>query len=89
MNSIEKFIKENKLTFLGKGSGLNSDCCILSGFALYQGYKSSSAVISMIKDVFPRSSDFEEEFKRVFTYAQKKDYGAYWKTDEAKKLYKF
>ena len=32
---LEKFIIDNDLKFDDDGSGLNSECCIISGYALF------------------------------------------------------
>ncbi len=78
---IEKFIKDNNLDFSETGSGLNSACTILSGYALYIGAEEAGA----IKKVLPEAS--HKEFDRVFEYANYNNYGDYWTSEEAKKMY--
>jgi len=88
MKKLEKFIKDNNLLFDSIDSGLNSDCTILAGYADYIKADVND-VISSIKKVLPEVNKFEEEMERVFEYAQKNNYGEFWKKPEAKKMYIF
>ena len=89
MKTIEKFIKENNLMFNSTGSGLNSDCTILSGFADFKGVDDINVLIKIVKTVRPDAKDFENELQRVFDYAYNASYGIWWRGKTAKKLYKF
>lgn len=84
-----KFIKNNNLDFNGSGSGLNSDCTIISGYALHLGIDSPDIVIKAIKTINTEASKFKPELERVFVYARNNNYGDYWDSDEAKSMYKF
>ena len=92
MEKLVKFIKENKLSFTGVGSELNSDCCIISGYADYCGITESEEIEEAIKKAHHRailSDDLKKELERVFEFAYGYNYGNYWKTDDAKLMYKF
>jgi len=87
-DKIEKFIKENELDFTGEESGLNSNCTIISGFALHLGINSSGELLKCFPEGFLGQQE-SQELIRVFNYAQGNGYGAYWETEEAKDLYNF
>lgn len=89
MKEILKFIKENNLSFNDSGSGLNGNCVILAGYANYLNKENSQEIIDAIKEVHPTSPEFDDEFTRVFDYANSNNYGAWWKMPEAQKLYEF
>jgi len=90
MKTIEKFIRENELMFNSTGSGLNSDCTILSGFADYKGVNDINDLVKAVKIVRPDATKgFELELERVFSFAYTANYGVWWKGKTAKKLYKF
>jgi len=86
IDTVKKFIEENGLEFnYESGSDINSNCTILSGFALYNGIKN-------VKDLFPIVNKIaHDELERVFSYAHSNGYGSWWAvhTEEAKKFYKF
>lgn len=87
---LVNFIIENNLNFNGSGSNLNGMCVVLSGYALYRGYMNTEFLKEAINEVFPKASgNYEKELERVFLYADNNDYGNYWKTEEAKLMYKF
>ena len=88
---LVKFIKDNSLDFKGaEGSGLNSACTIISGFALHINV-SEADTVKAIQTVnsggLPLT--FHEELGRVFAYAEKNNYGDNWTTPAYKDLYKF
>ena len=91
MNRIEKFIVENKLDFEGTNdSSLNSDCCIISGFALHCGISDVDDVKTIIhKARGNRKRNFYNELEKVFEFAQSNNYGTNWSTPEYKRMYKF
>ena len=86
---IKKFIIDNKLTFSDTGSGLNSECCIIAGYADYLSVTDYEPVLDAINSTCPDASDFIDELERVMDYAWENNYGNFWNTAEAKKQYKF
>lgn len=85
-----EFIEENNLNFNCSGSGLNSACTILSGYALYMGVLNPGVIKEAINQVFPKSvGKYEKELERVFEYAENNNYSGYWNTIPAKLQYKF
>lgn len=88
LNKIQKFVKENSLSFVDDGSTLNSNCVILAGYACYIGEENPIAKLEA--DGFTSLSEKAVlELNRVFTYARGNNYAAYWKTPDAKLMYKF
>lgn len=85
---IENFIKNNHLHFSGFGSDLNSDCTIISGFALFSGVEINE-LIDILSEQEEWSGEAEEELQRVFEFAENNNYGTFWSTEDAKKQYKF
>jgi hypothetical protein len=82
-----KFIKDNSLNFNSSGSGLNSACVIISGYALYIG-SDKIYIEEAIEELFPKA-DYKSELNKVFEFAQRNNYGTWWSNKVAKKLYKF
>jgi hypothetical protein len=82
-----EFIKNNSLNFNTSGSGLNSACVIISGYALYIDALEVE-IGEAIEELFPKA-DYKEELDRVFDFALRNNYGAWWITEEAEKMYKF
>ena len=94
IEKLQKFIIDNNLSFNGDDSTLNSECCIISGFALHIGldefYLLEDAIDSLAdgnKDFVPYS--YEKELRKVFNFALTHNYGAWWSTPYAKEQYKF
>lgn len=87
MNKIEKFIKDNDLSFDSEGSGLNSNCTILSGFALHLGLPLDELSDLLRNSVIPPTA--WDEFERVYNYAEANNYGVYWSGADAKDRYIF
>lgn len=86
---LEQFILDNNLQFDGEGSDLNSDCCIISGYALHIGADENDieqAIDNVREDAV---GNYEEELERVFDFAKASNYGSWWKRTEAKEKYKF
>jgi hypothetical protein len=82
-----KFIKDNELNFNTSGSGLNSACVIISGYALF--IKASlDDITEAVEELFPES-DFCDELSRVFDYASDNNYEKFWSLPKAKEMYKF
>ena len=93
-NIIEQFIVDNKISLEGEDSGLNGAFVILSGFALHKGIELGELSDSI--DVFLKEASGSElssnelyELERVYEYAASNNYSAFWKTEKAKKQYKF
>jgi hypothetical protein len=96
MNETERkellvdFIVNNKLDFDGGDSSVNSESCILSGYGLHIGVEDIDELeeaIEQAEAIHPGM--YYDELVRVFNYAIANDYGAYWVTEQAKRLYKF
>jgi hypothetical protein len=81
MNKIQKFIDDNRLGFSSEGSGLNSNCTVISGYALHIG-------LELFDDLYNEmpimTNDGYEELQRVFEYAKDNNYEKYWTTPDAK-----
>ena len=88
---LVKFIKDNHLSFNGTaGSDLNSDCTIISGYALHLGVSDTPEIKRAIWEAKQsKKSNFIEELDRVFEFADNNDYGYNWSSPEYKKMYKF
>jgi len=86
-NLIENFIVNNGLTF-EKGER-NSNSVILSGYALFIKLNDVDVITEIISKICYPHWDFKTEFKRVFDFAEANNYGDWWKSDSAKKQYKF
>ena len=87
---IKEFIENNKLNFNASGSGLNSSCVIISGYALFLDAINPQAIKEAVGELFPEAvGNFEKELERVFDYCDNNLYGRYWETAEAKLMYKF
>jgi len=87
MTEIIKFIKDNKLDFTSEGSGLNSNCTILSGYALHLELTFFELCDELAEMTL--SDEAWNELERVFDYAEDNNYGAYWSTKDAKERYIF
>jgi hypothetical protein len=91
-NKLIKFIEENAIDLYTKGGNLNGQCCILSGFALHFGYTEADILIQDLVDNRidgAQDSEVQNELCRVFEYAKKNNYEAYWDTNEAHVNYNF
>ena len=90
---IEKFIKKNNLDF--EVGERNSDCTVLAGYALHalgDTLENTEDIIKIIGVIHPVTTLNEEvaiEFRRVMTYAYLNNYGDFWKSDVAKKMYTY
>lgn len=90
-DKILKFIKENELTFTGRGSGLNSSCTIICGYADYVG-ANQKVVEEAIKEHLGESrtsSDLRRELNKVYNFAATYNYGKWWTSEEAIRTYRF
>lgn len=87
-NRIIKFIKDNDLDFSSTDSGLNSNCVILSGYALHLDIDNIDELAKELKGL-GLSWETYVELDRVYSFAKANNYGKYWESDLAKKTYKF
>jgi len=83
---LKKFIEDNELLFID--GRRNNDCVIVSGFALSIGVRDTIEIERVINEI-GTGYDYEEELARVFDYAEANNYGKWWESEDAKKLYKF
>jgi len=89
MNSIlTDFVKNNDLNFDSTGSGLNSDCIILSGFCDYVGADLEDA-LAVFRGKNPNFVSIEKELRKTHKFAASKRYGKFWATEDAHKMYTF
>lgn len=94
---ISEFINSNDLDFSLTGSGLNSNCVALSGFALFLADKldidDTNDVHQYTLDFIDNDSEFGvssyfiEEFDRVFEYAKDNNYDLWWNNEENRASY--
>ena len=90
--TLVKFITDNELNFNSSGSGLNGAYTVLCGYADHLGASKKAvkeAVVSSagLGTYFP--SDHQTELNKVYSFASTYNYGKYWASDEAKRMYKF
>lgn len=94
---ISEFIKSNDLDFNVTGSGLNLNCVALAGFALFLAselgigdaevaYDFTIESIEIDSEI-KMSSDFIDEFSRVFEYAKNNHYHLWWKNKYNRESY--
>jgi hypothetical protein len=89
-DQIKDFIENNNLDFSGSGSELNSVCTIISGYALHIGIDNVDTLIDIVNSHFPYGTFVEQkELERVFKFAKGANYGKWWLSPDAKKMYKF
>lgn len=84
IEKLKKFIKDNKLEF-NNGSGGDVNILALCGYACYI----KANVDDCIDAVNSPLVDIDDEIVRVFDYASTHNYAKWWKTDIAKKQWKF
>lgn len=88
---INRFILDNNIVFTGSDSDLNSNCVIISGFALFckvavwDDFK--NIIIEVVKEGISAGAMLELE--RVFKYALLAGYGVWWDSPDAHKMYIF
>jgi len=93
MKRIKQFIIDNELDFTGTDSDLNSNCCILAGFALYatddiNDFPRLAKYLNKWTDI-DLSYEAKKELERVYDYAYSNNYAEFWKTNEANEEYIF
>jgi hypothetical protein len=94
IEKLQKFIIDNNLSFNSDDSTLNSECCIISGFALHIGLREFYLLEDAIDSLADENEDFvpydyETELRTVFYFAKTHNYGTWWSTPYAKEQYKF
>lgn len=87
MTKIEKFIVDNDLDFESTDSGLNANCVVLAGYALHLGIDDFET--ELLPEVEGLNNDALLELERVFNYARVNNYGAWWESPMAKRMYTF
>lgn len=90
-DKIHAFIKDNNINLNTLSvSALNSDFTILSGYALYIGidcYEDLQTILEVY--ISKKERKVYDSLQKVFSYAKYHDYEEFWRTKEAKKIYKF
>jgi len=90
LTQLQKFVEDNGLDFKDSGSGLNSVCIILAGYADHIG-----AFLTEVKDVFsdiskyPNQVELHKEIENTYKTASRLNYGKWWTSEDAKKMYTF
>lgn len=85
LKQLEKFIKENELTF--EEGSRNSNATIICGFATFIEAELSDVLLSIPEK--NRTEDLNIELERVFNYAFTNGYGKFWLKEQAKEQYIF
>lgn len=98
MNETERlekllgFIQDNKLNFNQTDSGLNGHCTVLCGYGLHIGADRDEITEAAKKSFIKIPNDFHKlcrEINEVYYVAKRNNYGKFWKTEKATKMYKF
>lgn len=92
IEKVVTFIKNNSLLFGGAGSGLNSDCTVISGYALYIGINDPNELLKGIRKGLDRNrltDVVNTELRRVFNFAKDYNYGNWWNTPRAQSEWRF
>lgn len=82
MKQLTKFVEDNKLTF-NSGSGGDVNILALCGYATY--------INASLKDCIKvaNNKDCNDEIERIYKYAKKNNYAAFWTKPEAHTMYIF
>lgn len=83
---IEKFIKENKLSF--KEGSRNSTVTIIIGYGQFLGLSKDKLKEEVAKQIL-RDNHISVEIDRLYRYCEDRKYKDFWQTKEAKSLYNF
>lgn len=93
MNKIQKFIQDNNLNLTDSGSGLNSTCCAIAGYALYANGDNNNypQLLNDIQEdgLYILDYNVSNELERVYDYAYQNNYAMWWETLEAQNKYIF
>jgi hypothetical protein len=84
VEKLKKFITDNNLEF-NSGSGGDVNILALCGYACYIEASQEEVIHAANSNVIW----IDNEIKRVFDYASTHNYNKFWKTDNAKKLWKY
>lgn len=83
---MRKFIEENNISFsVGER---NTSVVTLIGYAQHKGLSQSDLEVELSKEI-DKDSFIGEEVERLWDYCKSKNYKKFWKTKDAKILYKF
>jgi len=83
-DTLREFIKNNNLTF--EEGERNANAVVLCGYALYLGATLEECKDSIHGKFF--TSDLAQELERVWKSANNNNYGAWWKKEKNRKMYK-
>jgi hypothetical protein len=84
VEKLKKFITDNNLEF-NSGSGGDVNILALCGYGCYI----NTSAADCINSVESEDINLNLEISRVFEYAATHNYHKWWKTDNAKKLWKY
>jgi len=83
---IRKFIEDNNISF--EEGGRNSAITVLIGYTLYLEKEKEDLEITLSKEI-SKDGFLLDEIDKLWGYCKVRNYGNFWKTEEAKSLYKF
>ena len=87
LQQLQQFIKNNNLEFVE--GRRNSDLVVLCGYALYINATDIEIWDSIPEDIEGADfSELETELFRVFSYAEKNNYGKWWENETNRNQYK-
>tara|TARA_R110000868_G_scaffold354309_1_gene615582 strand:+ start:663 stop:920 length:258 start_codon:yes stop_codon:yes gene_type:complete len=84
IEKLKMFIENNNLT-LNEGSGGDINILAIAGYSVFIG----ATIEDLLEAVNSTKEGVNSELDRVFSYAKKNNYAAWWKTAKAKTAYKF
>ena len=90
MNKIQKFIKDNDLNLEDTGSGFNSTCAILAGYAcyLYEDIDPDRLFKEIEENKRHQLTSWQkEELEKVYCFALDNSYERYWETADGQREY--
>ena len=85
VKELKNFIKNNSLDF--PAGGRNTNIVVLCGYALY-----INASVEDCKDAISKkelTAEVAMEMERIYTFADRKDYGVWWDNESNRNTYKF
>jgi hypothetical protein len=83
---MRKFIIDNKISF--EEGSRNSAVVILIGYAQHLGLSKEQLEAELSEEI-EADNFIQDEINRLWDYCSRNQYNKFWKTEEAKKLYKF
>ena len=84
VEQLKNFIKDNNLKFT-EGSGGDINILGICGYSVYK----EASLEECLKAINTTNEKIKAEVTRVYNYAKTNNYGKWWKTENAKKSYKF